>query len=185
MVDIDRKHLKPNSYIYPLVVTVVIFFLFHWDNSKNELNEIQDLHSRLITSQLKEISSVLFSVEETLNQYDYPISDNTRSYFQDALSKDKDRLNHITTTISRINQYPTFNSLNERYLDELKNSVHELSGFQYTEAEINYAIHGISIAQAELYTILDSSFDVEMKQHRDEYLQILNQLNQHLSLLKK
>ncbi|RIW37377.1 hypothetical protein D3H55_04915 [Bacillus salacetis] len=180
-----KKSAKWDRILHWLVGAAVAFAMFQWSETNNELKTYEVRHVIQLNYQFKELHSILFSMEETLDTYQFPIDEDKENYYQDALDNDIQRLDHLGHSIQQLNDYPDFRIVNQSF-GELENIVKGLKGFQYTEAEKNSATEALSKTQSELYALLEKDeFTVELEEDRAELLTILDNLVKNLSVLKK
>ena len=169
-----------------VIVLTLLFFFYQWDNAKSQLKAIEKGKVWQINYQLKELSSVFYSIEETLNTYEFPVKGDQRVYYQDAIDNDIQRLQHLGSTIQQLNEFPNFMMINENYFSEMEKLLKGIRGFRYTEEEKAIAIEALSDVRSDLYSLMDrEDFSVDKKADREEVLAVLEHFIEKLSVLEK
>jgi hypothetical protein len=179
------KNTKLDKFFHLIVGAAVAFVLFHFIEANNEVKNYEDRHVFQMNDQFEELHALLYSMEETLDLYEFPIQDDKKSYYHDALDKDIQRLDHLDHTIRQLNDYPDFMVVSDD-LGELVTLVKGLKGFKYTEEEKRTAIEALSEAKSRLYSLLEKDeFSLEVKADREAMMDILDNMVENLSVLKK
>ncbi|EDL66590.1 hypothetical protein [Bacillus sp. SG-1] len=171
----------------PILIVVGGLFLYHqWDEARTKIEVYELRQESQIDNQLRELQSVFYSIEETLNTYEFPIEDEKRIYYQDALDNDIQRLHHLGNTIQHLNEFTDFLMINENYFSRIEKVLKGLKGFQYTETEKHIAIQALSDSRRELYSLMDiREFSVEDKADREEVLNLLDEFIDRLAVLER
>lgn len=185
-----KKEKRPKNnfekFSHMLIVIGGLFLFYQWDDARSKVNIYEQRQSSQINYQLRELQSVFYSIEETMNTYEFPVKDEKRMYYQDAIDNDIQRLHHLGNTIQGLNEFPDFLIINEKYFSRIEKVLKGLKGFQYTEEEKIIAIEALSDFRSELFSVMDSrEFSVENKANREEVLTLLDQLIDQLAVLEK
>lgn len=174
------------KYLPMLIVIGGLFLFYQWDDARSKIKNYEQGQVSQINYQLEELQSVFFSIDETLNTYEFPVKDEKRMYYQDAIDNDIQRLHHLGNTIQYLNEYPDFLVINENYFSRIEKILKGLRGFQYTEEEKDIAIDALSAFRSELFSVMDSrDFSVENKANREEVLVLLDEFIDKLAVLEK
>ncbi|WP_456274815.1 hypothetical protein [Bacillus sp. AK031] len=181
----DKKY-RFEQLLQMAVVIAALFLFFQWDDAKSKVKTYEQSQASQINYQLEELHTVLFSIEETLHTYEFPVQDDVRIYYQDALDNDIQRLHHLGHTIQQINEYSNFMILNKNYLSEIENVLKGLRGFQYTEDEKSVAIDALTDVRSKLYSLMERrDFSVEDEADREEVLLVLGDFIEKLAVLER
>ncbi|WP_421378240.1 hypothetical protein ACOJQI_12470 [Bacillus salacetis] len=181
-----KKKNKLDIFLNMFIVLVLLFLTYQWNDDHQKVQHYEQVRPLEIEYQLNELHAAFFSIEETLSTYDFPIGDDMRVYYQDALDNDIQRLNHVGHTIQQLNEYPNFIGINKDYIARIEEIMKGLRGFKYSDQEKNSAIEALNKVQSELYSLLESrDFSVEKETDREKVLAALEQFIEELSVLKR
>lgn len=185
-MNIELKRDKVDLIIKIIIIMAVFFMTHQWNRVKSELESIKQQQDLQYRSHLTEISSVFHQVDATLSQYDFPISDEVKTYYQDSLKKDHHHFNYHWHQVYNTSNYLDFNPYFEKYSIQIEDVLNQLNGLEYSDAEKKLASDAFKHASGELYTLVThKEFSFENVENQEEILHILKQLAERLAVLDK
>jgi hypothetical protein len=188
-VSLENEGKKKNRFdklFNMMIVLVLIFLTYQWNTAHTKVKNYEKSNALEINYQLNELHDTFHSIEETLSKYEFPIQDDVRMYYQDAMDIDIQRIYHIGHTIEQINEYSNFRGINKNYISKIEEIMKGLRGFHYTQKEMDIATEALSEVQRELYSLIKNrDISLENEATREKVLTILDQFIEDLSVLEK
>ncbi|QOR67776.1 hypothetical protein IM538_06480 [Cytobacillus suaedae] len=186
------NHLRNNKKLYDKIVLAIIvaaslFLFLKWENTKeqNELNN--ERHSQILLYHFRGIVSIISDVEETIQKYSFPLSNEDRSQFQNAVRKDTLHLNHLShsITLSRPFNNPETLFFLEETLWKLEKSIQGIAGFDYTAEDMLEIQQILRDGTTSLGALVYEEFEVEEEEQLKEYIAIFRKLTKELEPYNK
>ncbi|KAA0546996.1 hypothetical protein FZW96_13505 [Bacillus sp. BGMRC 2118] len=169
-----------------LISCVIIFCIFQWNKMRTEVKETELRNEWQTEASLKEIATIFFQIDTTLKQYEFPINQEVKNYFQDSLKKDYHHFHYHWHSVHSNTEDPYIRTTIEEYSIEIESVLKQLSGMEYTEEEKKLAMEAFHSASEELYTLIEhQDFNLENVKDKEGLIKLFKQLAKRLEVLDR